>query len=392
VSVRSSVPASSCIFYQGQTNRGPYGPSLTLWYKLAKSIADTIQNQLGAQSGKIATIGTKGSGEGSSFSAAIRRMLYVMRKLKRSDIGSVTLWMFTNIGMEADCQKQRIPNAALEFIYEVARHVPDIEVNRLIDKDTKNYQTSLLNCVINRTDYVSLYPSKKYSNDVASHTLFRLYQTKVLGHAVSSLRTAYKIAEYVKAKAGEEVSDRLGIDLDKKHDKQRDVRKLIVHMVTDGLLSVDEYYDLFVVSTESGNGHPWRLVKYYLLTNADVGFPISSTEIHPTASDGESRYRARLNSVGKAIRDSYVARKDMARFEREVLGGLAHGQLDERWLWTQLQILAEEAQQQELQGSFDPQATWRALAAEDNIYELLYLLRLLWTSQTVDAAETKGTV
>ncbi len=72
----------------------------------------------------------------------------------------------------------------------------------------------------------------------------------------------------------------------------------------------------------------------------------------------------------------------MARFEREVLGGLAHSQLGERWLWSQLQILAEEAQQQEPQTSFDPQATWRALAAGDNIHELLYLLRLLWTSQT----------
>jgi hypothetical protein len=236
--------------------------------------------------------------------------------------------------------------------------------------------------MINRTDYLSLYPSKKYGNDGASHRLFMLYQTIVLGHSISSLRTAYNIAEYVKAKAGEEDSDRLGIDLDKTNDKQRDVRKLMVHMVTDGLLSLDEYYDLFVVGTGSGNGHPWRLVKYYLLTDTDVNLPFSSTEIHTTASNGESRYKARLYSVGKAIRDSYITRKGTARFEREVLGGLAHGQLGERWLWSQLQILSEEAQQQDPQGSFDPQATWRALAAEDNIHELLYLLRLLWTSHS----------
>ena len=66
--------------------------------------------------------------------------------------------------------------------------------------------------------------------------------------------------------------------------------------------------------------------------------------------------------------------------------GLARGQLGERWLWSQLQILAEEAQQQEPQSSFDPQATWRALAAEDNIHELLYLLRVFWTSQTITTA------
>ena len=76
----------------------------------------------------------------------------------------------------------------------------------------------------------------------------------------------------------------------------------------------------------------------------------------------------------------------MTRFEREVLGDLARGNLGERWLWNQLQILEEEAKQQEPQAGFDPQATWRALASEDNIYELLYLLRLLWTIQTFTAA------
>jgi len=242
------------------------------------------------------------------------------------------MWMFINIGKEADCEKQRIPNAALEFVYEVTRHVPDIELNRLINRDTKNYKTSLLNCVINRVDYLPLYPSKRYGNDGSSPRLFRLYQTIVLGHSVNSLHTAYRIAEYVKRKAGEEDSERLGIDLDKRHDKQRDLRKLIVRMVADEQLSIDEYYDLFVVGTGSGNGHPWRLVNYYLFTDADVDFHFNSSEIHPITSDGENRYKFRLQSVGKAIRDSYIARKGEARFEREVLSGLARGQLGERWL------------------------------------------------------------
>lgn len=139
---------------------------------------------------------------------------------------------------------------------------------------------------------------------------------------------------------------------------------------------------LFVSGTSGGNGHSWWLVKYYLLTDTDVGIPSSSTDIHPTASVGERRYKARLDSVGQAIRDSYIARKGKTRFEREVLGGLAHEQLGGRWLWSQLQILAEEAQQQEPQFSFDQQDAWKALGADANIHELLYLLRLLWTSQT----------
>ena len=348
--------------------------SLTLWYKLAKSITDRLRGRLDRETGKVPTIGTKGSGEGS-FSAAITRMLEVMRELNRSDIGSVSMWMFSNIGMDPDVDKQRIPNAALEFVYEVARHIPDREVNRLIDKDTKNYQTSLLNCVINRTDYLSLYPSKKYSNDGASHKLFMLYQKIVMGQSDSSLRTAYKIARYVGAGLGDDddARDRRGIDLDKIWEKQVKVRQLMVRMVADGLLSFDEYYELFVVG--SGKGHPWRLVKYYLLSEIpSVDFPISSDTV---GGDQQHPYKARLIEVGKAIRDSYIASKSVARFEREVLQGLGRGQLGKRWLWDQLQILEEESANDD--SSFDAQQTWRAFAPDDNLYELLFLLRLLWT-------------
>lgn len=91
----------------------------------------------------------------------------------------------------------------------------------------------------------------------------------------------------------------------------------------------------------------------------------------------QQAYKARLVLVGKAIRDSYFARRSEARFSKEVLGGLARNQLDELWFWTQLQQLAEEA---EPEGRFDAQQNWRALGADDNLEELLYLLRLLWTA------------
>ncbi len=45
------------------------------------------------------------------------------------------MWMFTNIGMNPDIDNIRIPNHALDFVYEVSRHVPDLEINRLINKD-----------------------------------------------------------------------------------------------------------------------------------------------------------------------------------------------------------------------------------------------------------------
>jgi hypothetical protein len=84
-----------------------------------------------------------------------------------------------------------------------------------------------------------------------------------------------------------------------------------------------------------------------------------------------------LIEVGKAIRNSYIARKSVARFEREVLQGLGRGQLGKRWLWDQLRILEEESANDD--SSFDAQQTWREFAADDNLHELLFLLRLLWT-------------
>ena len=93
----------------------------------------------------------------------------------------------------------------------------------------------------------------------------------------------------------------------------------------------------------------------YLLAEVDESSFVFETQ---TKTSMESKYKARLVSVGKAIRDSYIARMGKARFSREVLGGLAHYELGERWLWGQLQILAEEDESE----GFDAQATWRALA------------------------------
>ncbi len=89
----------------------------------------------------------------------------------------------------------------------------------------------------------------------------------------------------------------------------------------------------------------------------------------------EDKYKVRLIEVGKAIRDSYIARKSRARFQREVLQ--ARDQHRERWLWDQLKLLQEESE-----GSFDAQQIWSTLVPteESDVHELLYLLRLLWTA------------
>ncbi|HEY7572956.1 MAG TPA: hypothetical protein VH796_16475 [Nitrososphaeraceae archaeon] len=299
---------------------------------------------------------------------------------------SVSLWSFTNFGSDPNIEKERIPNFAFEFLYEVARHVPDTEVNPLLDKD-KQYSGSLLDCIIKKTDYSALYPSRKYYNEGASHRLFILYQSIVMGHSISSLRTAYRIAEYVREHLDNDASDILGTDLDKSGNrsggKRVRLKQLMVRMASKRRLSLDEYFDLFIIGAD--NGHPWRLVKYYLLTDdADISYIANSklssrngaAALDVNQSQGQG-YKTRIVMIGNAIRDSYIARTSSKRFGRDVLDGLAREQINERWLWNQFQILAEEA---EPYGSFDPQSTWRALAAGDNIHELLYLLQIFWTT------------
>jgi hypothetical protein len=370
--------------------------SVTFWYRLAKQFAGEIKKRLAGPGDKVETIGTKKEG---GVNAAITRILVVLRDLDRSDIaatGSVTMWQFAN-GQSTDCYKERIPNFALSFLYECAKHVPTDHIINVISKERKSkskrksgkgYQYPLLDKIINRQDYLPLYPSRKYANDGASQKLFMLYQTIVMGYQVNSLRTASKIAGYVKDKAGEDDSAMLGIDLDKRWDKQVRVRRLIVDMVGDGQLIFDEYYELLISGTASGISHQWQLIKYYLLSELpalDLTVEDQKQEDWPTrpASSAaeaatENRYKVRLIAVGKAIHASYVRRKGSSRFQREVLYGWAHNQLDGRWLWNQFKILTLEAKED---GSiFDAQRTWKALGADDNLYELLYLLRLLWNS------------
>jgi hypothetical protein len=94
-------------------------------------------------------------------------------------------------------------------------------------------------------------------------------------------------------------------------------------------------------------------------------------------------YKTRVISLAKAIYESYVRRRGIDNFERNVLGGLAHNQLHRRWLRAQFERLADEAE--ENGERFDLEANWKVLCGnkrgeEKGVYELLYLCRLLWTA------------
>jgi hypothetical protein len=224
---------------------------------MARALTLEIGKPLAAGSDKVATLGT-GKVEGK-FSIAVSRMHTVMDQIKEESglPSSVTMWMYDN-SKGGDCDRQLIPNFALKFLYQVKNStVLDTEIDGLINKDVKNYQSSLLNSIINRLDYQPLYPSKKYDKQGASHKLFMLYQTYIMGHSIGSLLTAQKIAQYVKKHYDGDYG-KLGIDLDNTPEKKVTVEQLMVSMVAGGLLGFNEYYDLFVVA----HGNPWLLLKF----------------------------------------------------------------------------------------------------------------------------------
>ena len=361
--------------------------SIEFWYQLVKQFAVEISKRLSVTTDKVETIGTKKENKrkdgGGGTRSAIPRMLAVMEEIERFDPHtSVTMWLFSNL-QAGDCDKDRIPNFALTFLYEAAKkfHLTD-EITRLIDKE-KGSHNSLLNCIINRVDYLSLYPSKKNRNEGASPELFTLYQTKILNYPVRTLYSAYKIAQHIKEKTRDNVN--FGVDIDKTAAKQFAAKELIVDMAAEGGEQFfDEYYDLFIVHNSIGS-NPWRLIKYYLLAEVEQSQVMSMVEEIGSSINQKQRhqeYKARAISVGRAIYESYLRSRSIDNFERKVLGGLAHNHLHRRWLRAQFERLAFEAEKNG--EDFDLEENWvlcmNKQGEEKGVYGLLYLCRLLWTA------------
>jgi hypothetical protein len=233
-----------------------------------------------------------------------------------------------------------------------------------------SYRYSFLNCITEQQDYYFLYPSYQKNLDGASPELFLMYQTYILKYPTKTLRTSYKIAEYLRSKVD---TEKMAINIQRDIKKQNTVRKWIVNMVSEGVITFDEYYDLFI-RTPLDRRNPWMLVKYYMLTNKTVLFKDIDKE---NVSYYRQEYKDRVVNVGTTIYDKYLADKGRARFVK-LLGRLAGGYIHKNWLITQFERLADDDK------DFDYTENWNALCknehGEEDVYRLLYLFRLLWTA------------
>jgi hypothetical protein len=148
-------------------------------------------------------------------------------------------------------------------------------------------------------------------------------------------------------------------------------------MASEGSMTFDEYYDLFVPSTRSikVNYNPWQLVNYYMLADTKY-FKIDSKEEANKINNQEKK--SKIVYIGRAIFNSFIERKGEDRFRKDVLGGLAHAQIHTSWLRNQFEKLPERYDKY-----FDYDSNWKLLCVnekgEESVYELLYLFRIMWT-------------
>src|SRR5919197_6531208 len=161
---------------------------------------------------------------------------------------SMIMYRYSNNGNNADLKKQRIPNFALNFLHEAAVRGLDKDISKLtyLEDEKTSYKYSFLNCIAEQQDYL-LYRSLKDDSGNnnrrigATPQLFLLYQTYILKYPVKSLQTAYKITEYMKSKVD---IKKLAVNIQRDIKKQNTVKKWIISMASEGLVTFEEHYGL----------------------------------------------------------------------------------------------------------------------------------------------------
>jgi hypothetical protein len=345
--------------------------SVPFWYQWVKKITFEVKNKLDlAKRKRIKKVETIGKEEGNN---EIANMLLDVMQKSRSKIydpnTSMIMYQYSN-GKGADLKKQYIPNFALNFLHEAALNGLDQDIKELTHLEGKKraYKFSFLNYIVERQDYYLLYPHPLKKLEGASPKLFLLYQMHIMNYSKRSLYTAYKIAEYLKTIVD---TDRLAVNIERSIKKQNTVKKWIINIAAERAITFDEYYELFIRSPLD-RSNPWKLVKYYMRTSKTAEF---KNFVEADIKYYNEEYKDRVIKVGTMIFDAYLVDKGKNRLVK-LLGRLASRDIHRNWLITQFERLADSNE------DFDYSENWNALCKNENgqedVYQLLYLFRLLW--------------
>jgi len=340
--------------------------SAEFWYKFLRNIVD--YNNTRIQGGDYETLGKK---DGNVV--LLRRLLAYFRKLKEEvpEGTELYVWKFSNSGQSPDCEIDKIPNHALEFLRVAASKGLGNEIETLISNEKKNARNSLFQCILDGRDYPGLYPEDRRKG--ASPELFALYQTYIRNHSGKALQIAYKLTKEMSEQISEKELKRLQRSEAFKEEKIRNqFRASMVRMAEKGELILEDYLNLFPIKENQGitvEWWGWNLVRFYLHhTNEDF----SGIE---TKGRSVNKSHQQLYYYARQIYNHYLKERGKDRFQKEVLAQMTRG-IGVTWLRNQFVQLAESEK------GFTYSHWSKLCELEDGrvfVPELLFQMRLLWT-------------
>jgi len=349
---------------------------------LIKSIVDENRRLLSVGGDSIETIGKKRpSGETVKWLCA--RFSDFQRAQKRKELpknAELDIWLFSNSGTNPNCEIMQIPDVSVRFFWDAAKHGLDTEIASLAiaDKFIKNSDYHLLNSIRNKTDYVGLYPIKKY--DGASVSMFAFYQTRLLGVSYNTLVASQKLAEGLLPDNTKEQKAWIKSDVFKDIKKRNILKGKIIEMVEDERLSIDDYFHIFPVKSLyplQASFKGFDMVRYFLRHLDDDILNYESKEY----IEGESvKMNPKVLEASHLYFNDYVENRGLKRFKKDVLDEFKSGTKHVYWIKNVMCDLSERHE------GFGPDGWdnfWHDLCHDENGnfagYELLFQMRLALT-------------
>ncbi len=320
---------------------------------------------------------TIGKGEGTKV--LVNRLLKLFEDLQKSkkqenlpQYSNLLVWRFSNSGTGADCQLEKIPNQALQFLWEAVRYGLRSEVEKLLSREPKDPRKQLLTAIKEGRDYFGLYSYKKFEG--AKPELYTLYQMRICGVNRHPLMIAQKIAtEFVTNMKPKEI-EKIKAEIFRDKSNRSKALRIMSEMAEKNELSLADYSSLF---PEIGK-HPiqidwrgWDIIRYFLKHSQDENWKEKYKDI---GGGGNVQQHPLIKRAAELYFEYYVKEKGIAKFKNNILDAFKHNKIGRRWLETVFLRLAEKGYD-----GFQV-SDWDDFCNDENgnpcLYELLFQMRL----------------
>ena len=346
--------------------------------EIIASIVDENRSLLSVGGEKVETIGKKRP-SGETVKWLCDRFNEMQRAQKRKVLpknAELDIWLFSNSGTNPGCEIMQIPDAAVRFIWDAARHGFDAEIASLSVVDKYIYSDyQLLNSIRNKTDYLGLYPRKK--NDGASVRMYAFYQIRLLGVPHKTLVASQKLAKGLLPVSKKEQKAWIKSDVFKDTKNRNTLKGKIVEMVEDGQFSIDDYLYIFPMESlfplqVSFKG--FDMVRYFLRHLDDE---IPNYEYNKSIEDESMKMNPKILEAARLYFNDYVENRGLKRFRKEVLDEFKRGTKHIYWIKN---VMCDLSERHDGFGPDDWDTFWHDLCHDEygNFvgYELLFQMRL----------------